>query len=67
MSKYLSLHSEFIGVTVVNVFQDDLVKNLKYMPENRTIVVSSGNLTKSVVIVDPELKRKEYVFNLEKV
>lgn len=65
--KYLSLHREFLESTTISVFKDDLIKNIKYMPENKTVIVSSGNYSKSVMILDPELKRKEYVFNLEKV
>lgn len=63
----MALHDDFLEVTIINVFKEDLIKSIKYMPENKTVAVSSGNYTKTVVIVDPELKRKEYVFYLEKV
>lgn len=65
--KQLVLHRQFIEVTTICAFKDDLIKNVKYMNENKTVIVSSGNLSKSVMIIDPELKRKEYVFCLEKV
>ncbi|CAF1039524.1 unnamed protein product, partial [Brachionus calyciflorus] len=57
-------HEDFIQYSNILVSSGNLIESLKFIPFNKTIVVSTASYNKSLVILDPESKKKEYTFSL---
>lgn len=64
---HLGAHKEFISFYSINVINQVVIQSIKFIQFNRTLIVSTGNQQKSLIIIDPESKKKEYLFNLHDV
>ena len=57
-------HEQFIEFSSILVSNGNMIESIKFIPFNRTLVISTTSYTKSLIILDPESKKKEYNFSL---
>ncbi|XP_055876696.1 WD repeat-containing protein 49-like isoform X3 [Biomphalaria glabrata] len=59
-------HSQWVSHKVLTDIHPELVRQVRYLPENEAIISSSGSPRNSLVICDVTAIKKSYVFKLEK-
>ena len=51
----------------LELVHNDYVRSIKFNKFNKTIISSSSDMKKPLIIMDPEGKKKTYIFELGKV
>ena len=66
-SQNLDQHAKYVRHTVIPDVHPELIRQVKYLPENNLIITSCANPNKSIVISDIRSLKKNYVFKIDKV
>ncbi|XP_041364011.1 WD repeat-containing protein on Y chromosome-like isoform X2 [Gigantopelta aegis] len=66
MMQDLPQHSKYVRHVMIADIHPDIVRQVRFLPENDSIISSSGNYKSSVVISDVYSLKKAYVFKIDK-
>ncbi|KAK7469672.1 hypothetical protein BaRGS_00036301, partial [Batillaria attramentaria] len=62
----LPQHSKWVHHTLLADIHADIIRQVRYMPENDAIISSSASSKNSLIICDTQRLKKSYVFRIEK-
>ncbi|KAH9494635.1 hypothetical protein Btru_019804 [Bulinus truncatus] len=62
----VSNHSQWVSHKVLSDIHPELIRQVRYLPDNEAIISCSGSTRNSLVICDVTAIKKSYVFKLEK-